>query len=125
MKAAMLLRAAAPAAGLSDRALQDRLFRPDEAGAPPRHAVPCWSGRRHPDSWSPHTYDIDDAQAAELCGACPLLAPCLEFALREPQEGIWGGTSPQARAAARRARFATAKRRDRSTARQETTGRVA
>src|SRR6266536_3619670 len=113
-------RVAEPVARLSNRELHDLLFRPDEPGAPSREAVPCRSGRLHRNSWSPQTYEIDDARAAELCRGCPLRAACLEFALREPQEGIWGGTSPQARAAARRARFATAKRRDRSPARQET-----
>jgi hypothetical protein len=99
-----LLRAAAPAAALSDRKLHDRLSRPDEPDAPPREAVPCRSGRLARDSWSPPTEFIDPRYAAALCRGCPLQAPCLEFALRQPQDGIWGGTTPQARAAARRAR---------------------
>jgi WhiB family transcriptional regulator, redox-sensing transcriptional regulator len=36
--------------------------------------------------------------AKQVCGTCPVLAPCLAWALTVPeQEGIWGGTSPAER----------------------------
>ena len=44
-------------------------------------------------------------QALRICGDCPVKQACLEFAMRtrEPA-GIWGGTTPEERIRARRAR---------------------
>lgn len=43
-----------------------------------------------------------DAKA--ICLRCPVIADCLEYALRyKIEHGIWGGTSPRQREALRRA----------------------
>ena len=40
--------------------------------------------------------------AREICASCLVRRECLEFArANEPIQGIWGGTTPQERAAAR------------------------
>jgi WhiB family transcriptional regulator, redox-sensing transcriptional regulator len=45
------------------------------------------------------------AKAQKICASCPVKKQCLEFAMRthEPA-GIWGGTTPEDRIRARRAR---------------------
>ena len=54
------------------------------------------------------------AEAAKaVCGPCAVRAYCLSYALEAMPEGIWGGTTPQERRAARgssvrRARLAAA-----------------
>ena len=46
---------------------------------------------------------IDSAKA--VCQACPVQAPCLEFALETNQDaGVWGGTSEEERRQLRRTR---------------------
>lgn len=61
------------------------------------------------------------AQALRICAGCPVRRQCLEFALRTNEaEGIWGGTTPEERAQARR--HETARRRRE---RQRETARVA
>jgi len=46
------------------------------------------------------------AEAAKaVCGLCAVRANCLSFALEAMPEGIWGGTTPEERRAARRRRF--------------------
>ena len=43
------------------------------------------------------------AEAAKaVCGRCPVRKNCLSFALEAMPEGIWGGTTPDERRAARR-----------------------
>lgn len=43
------------------------------------------------------------AQARAICAGCPVLAPCLAYALRTRQpEGMWGGTTPRERGRLRR-----------------------
>ena len=43
------------------------------------------------------------ARAQRICAGCQVRRQCLEFALRTNEmEGIWGGTTPQQRARARR-----------------------
>jgi WhiB family redox-sensing transcriptional regulator len=43
------------------------------------------------------------AEAKAVCAACPVRRECLAFALRTEQvHGIWGGTTPDERAIARR-----------------------
>lgn len=46
----------------------------------------------------------DEARAKEVCAGCPVVPECLAHAMavREPY-GIWGGTTPDERAAMRRA----------------------
>lgn len=36
-------------------------------------------------------------EAKEICRACPLLEPCLEWAVHVVEEGVWGGTGRQTR----------------------------
>ncbi len=51
------------------------------------------------------------AQARRICARCPVRRPCLDFATETSQpDGIWGGTTPEERARARRQE--TAWRRD-------------
>jgi WhiB family redox-sensing transcriptional regulator len=45
------------------------------------------------------------AAAKAVCGACPVKAECLEFALETNQDsGVWGGASEEERRQIRRAR---------------------
>jgi len=46
------------------------------------------------------------AEAAKaICGHCAVRANCLSYALEAMPEGIWGGTTPEERRAARRRPF--------------------
>lgn len=42
------------------------------------------------------------AAAKAICAGCPVQAPCLDFALRHPEAGIWGGTDERERRRLRR-----------------------
>ena len=42
------------------------------------------------------------AAAKAVCGLCAVRANCLSYALEAKPEGIWGGTTPDERRAARR-----------------------
>jgi WhiB family redox-sensing transcriptional regulator len=45
------------------------------------------------------------SRALRICQACPVTQQCLDFALRSGEkDGIWGGTTPEQRVRARRAR---------------------
>ena len=47
--------------------------------------------------------EIREAKAKEVCEGCPVVAECLEEAIREPrQEGIWAGMDPDERTVQRR-----------------------
>ncbi|MEV5828635.1 WhiB family transcriptional regulator [Spirillospora sp. NPDC052242] len=50
-------------------------------------------------------YSVHIAPIRQICAACPVAGPCLEWALRtgEP-DGIWGGTTPGERRRIRAAR---------------------
>jgi WhiB family redox-sensing transcriptional regulator len=73
---------------------------------------PDWEGalcREHyPDLWFPeaglgHANDWRTPKA--LCRTCPLVSPCLEYALATRQDyGVWGGTTERERRELRRAR---------------------
>lgn len=39
--------------------------------------------------------------ARSLCATCPIKIDCLDFAVKHPQQGVWGGTSPAERRALR------------------------
>jgi WhiB family redox-sensing transcriptional regulator len=39
----------------------------------------------------PHTVPHD---AKKACSLCPVRFPCLEYALTQNVEGVWGGTTP-------------------------------
>ena len=84
---------------------------------PPELASGTCVGHTDPDLWFPLTannaYRRDpDGYATRLCGGCPVTAACLQYALRTEggvapygRHGIYGGTTPETRAAiARRAR---------------------
>lgn len=40
--------------------------------------------------------------AKRVCLRCPVRAACLSFGLTTPQDGIWGGTTPEERRAMRK-----------------------
>ncbi len=47
--------------------------------------------------------EIQIREAKEVCGTCPVVQECLEFAITTNQEyGIWGGTSEEERRVLRR-----------------------
>lgn len=48
---------------------------------------------------------IDIAAAKKICDSCPLKIPCLEYALRNTEIGIWGGTTEEQRKLMRRGRM--------------------
>lgn len=51
------------------------------------------------------------ALARRICAACPVKQECLDFAMRSGEaHGIWGGTTPDERIRARRARTAQRRR---------------
>jgi len=39
-----------------------------------------------------------------LCATCPVREPCLEWAIKREEFGVWGGTTARERAAIRRER---------------------
>ena len=78
-----------------------------DAPRPPDLArdLPC---QDEPDLWFPHTEahgsPLWDAPRA-ACMACPVLNPCAEWALTDPDptggEGMWGAMTPHQRAGLR------------------------
>lgn len=51
----------------------------------------------------PALQQIEDAKS--VCRRCPVISPCLEFAMRTSQdEGIWGGTTTDERRALKKRR---------------------
>ena len=46
----------------------------------------------------PERVAMEESRAARLCAGCPVLEVCLELALREPIEGVQGGTTERGRA---------------------------
>lgn len=49
-----------------------------------------------PNLFTPQNY-IESQQAREICNSCPVKIPCLEYALENNEEGIWGGTTHRQR----------------------------
>lgn len=43
------------------------------------------------------SYYTNEYEAKTLCSQCPYKTACLEFALKSPQMGIWGGTNESER----------------------------
>jgi WhiB family redox-sensing transcriptional regulator len=37
------------------------------------------------------------AQAKEICATCPIAVQCLQYAVLNDEDGIWGGTTPSER----------------------------
>lgn len=55
--------------------------------------------------------EYNPALAKRICASCPVIAQCLEYALKHnEQHGIWGGASVVERRAMRRARGMTRER---------------
>ena len=50
----------------------------------------------------------ESAQAKELCLSCPVVEPCLQWALDNNETGIWGSPSGLKRREIRRARLTAA-----------------
>jgi WhiB family redox-sensing transcriptional regulator len=95
------------------------------AATPPQHAATppitpmllppgAWTefalcAQADPDAWFPQRGGTT-ATARRICGACPVRAQCLDYALSGADtwhgisSGIWGGTTPRQRAVVRRAR---------------------
>jgi WhiB family redox-sensing transcriptional regulator len=44
----------------------------------------------YPDLWFPDTHS-QELRATQICRTCPVIAECLNYALRWPQAGVWGG----------------------------------
>jgi WhiB family redox-sensing transcriptional regulator len=78
--------------------------RPGGAGPKPLRAgleLPVLDGAvcrgKDPAPWFPRTGESPKAGKA-LCGACPVQARCLEWALDKGEPlGTWGGTTPEER----------------------------
>ncbi len=68
---------------------------------PVRGDEPC---RQVPaDVFFPDSGDNAGARAAaNLCRGCPVLLPCLTWAVAHEQHGVWAGTTPKQRAQLRR-----------------------
>jgi WhiB family redox-sensing transcriptional regulator len=58
--------------------------------------APTWEGAKCADPWiDPETFfsaSLVDAAKA-ICEPCPLKTQCLEYALENNYEGVWGGTT--------------------------------
>ena len=59
------------------------------------HNAAC-RGTYDPEWWWPVSGDAADAQQAlAVCATCPVVEPCLNYALENREDqGIWGGTTP-------------------------------
>ncbi|GAA1401408.1 WhiB family transcriptional regulator [Kitasatospora putterlickiae] len=66
-------------------------------GTDPELFFPIGSGTSLP------TLAQNDAAKA-VCGRCPVSRQCLEWALKAPVEGVWGGTTEAERRVMRRRR---------------------
>jgi WhiB family redox-sensing transcriptional regulator len=61
---------------------------------------PC---RINPESFFPHKGSGQDIiTARRLCASCPFTTPCLVWAVRRAEQGVWAGTTEQERKAIRR-----------------------
>lgn len=69
-----------------------------EFGVPKKFA---WMGEAvcasaDPEQWFPEK-GVSYFKAKRICGTCPVIDECLQFALDNKLEGIWGGTSTSER----------------------------
>lgn len=63
--------------------------------------LPDWSARKDlvcttmdPELFHPlHDDGVEAAQATAACWRCPARAECLEWALANDEQGVWGGTT--------------------------------
>ena len=74
---------------------------PDRPCAPGPHATPR-EIRDHADKWFAQGVYATPAYAKQLCAGCPVSALCLDKAMRDREEGIWGGTTDVQRETIRR-----------------------
>ena len=65
---------------------------------------PCAQPEADPEAWHPKVGEVTEAQreagvARRLCDQCPVLTKteCLSWALENPAEGVWGGTTARDR----------------------------
>lgn len=67
---------------------------------PIRGDEPC--RRTDPDLFFPELGANDLSAAVNLCRQCPVLLPCLAYAVQHETHGIWAGTTPEQRREMRR-----------------------
>lgn len=53
-----------------------------------------------PSAERPQARERREAQARAVCGACPVISECRDFARRHHEYGFWGGESEEERHAA-------------------------
>lgn len=66
------------------------------------HHISDWRHSGACTTTDPELFFLDVGQnagpAKKICRSCPVLEPCLRFALARPAlDGVWGGTTPQER----------------------------
>jgi WhiB family redox-sensing transcriptional regulator len=49
-----------------------------------------------PEEWFPEK-GVSARRAKNICATCPVIDDCLQFALKNGETGIWGGTSSRER----------------------------
>ena len=75
---------------------------------PPRWVLRANCAGTDPESFYPHRGQRA-AAAIRVCRRCPVLAECLESALEQREEGVWGGTTERQRQRIRAQRRRAAK----------------
>lgn len=55
-----------------------------------------------PDVFFPELGDNDVRHVTDLCRPCPILLPCLAWAVEHERHGVWAATTPAQRAQLRR-----------------------
>lgn len=63
----------------------------------------AWMGKAvcasaDPEEWFPEQ-GSSSQRAKKICGGCPVIDECLQFAIDNGEHGIWGGTSRRERLA--------------------------
>jgi WhiB family redox-sensing transcriptional regulator len=66
------------------------------------NAETAWMARGNCREYSPSVFFPSDGvgvdKARKICATCPVLSPCLEYALENRiDHGVWGGTSERER----------------------------
>jgi hypothetical protein len=61
------------------------------------------NGKERMQTWARYDYE---KEAKAICAECPYKSRCLEYALKNYEIGIWGGTTDSQRTAIRRSRKA-------------------
>lgn len=49
-----------------------------------------------PEEWFPEK-GVSAHAAKKICATCPVIDECLQFALKNDEQGVWGGTSHRER----------------------------